>query len=93
MGFIGYVDSKVYGLYVISEAYNPSRSVSGTVCVFVPCCGKLGREQLCFNQLTVECVQRHICNHLNNCSPLQSGKFQRSLVVSPALECCSRLPF
>ena len=28
-------------VYVIPEAHNPSRSVSGTVCVFVLCSGKL----------------------------------------------------
>ena len=30
-----------------AEAHNPSRSVSGTVCVFVPCCGKLNGNYNC----------------------------------------------
>ena len=40
---------------VFSEAHNPSRSIPGIVCVFVPWCGKLGRGQLYFNQLAIEC--------------------------------------
>ena len=31
----------------------------------------------------MEYVQHHICNHANNCSSLESDKFQWSLVVSP----------
>ena len=77
-----------------SEVHNPSRSVSGTVCVFVSSCGKLRGEDSCvFNQLDIECVQHHICNHANKCSSLESDKFQRSLVVSPAVTCCSCLPW
>ena len=40
---------------VFSEAHNPSRSIPGIVCVFVPWCGKLRRGQLYFNQLAIEC--------------------------------------
>ena len=42
----------------------------------------LGRGQLYFNQLAVECVQHCICDHVINCSSIESDRFQRSLVVS-----------
>ena len=33
--------------YTVPEAHNPSRSVSGMVCVFVPCCGTLNGKDSC----------------------------------------------
>ena len=51
-------------------------------CVFVR------QGQLDFNQLAIEWVQNHICNHVNNCSSLESDTFQPSFVVSLTFACC-----
>ena len=42
------------------------------------------RGQLGLNQLAIECVQHHICNHANNCSPLESdAQFNSQLWYPP----------